>query len=187
MNRESTLLSGEKWKRLEPPFQDYYISSHGRVSSVGRKKGIKKGNIMKDGYHRTRFNLADGTNKSIKTHRLVAEAFISKIEGKTYVNHKNGIKHDNRVENLEWCTAKENYTHAVQTGLKKSAGQINRETKGRLVVNLDYGVFYDSAGEAYESMPVISFSGFRAMLYGTNKNKYRFEFEENVGNPKQFP
>nr|QBK85717.1 MAG: HNH endonuclease [Marseillevirus LCMAC101] len=106
-----TSLEGEKWKRIED--SEYEISTMGRIYSHKTDKFMKIC-LDFDGYSKTSLN-----NKDKQRHRLVAEAFLDKIEGKPVVNHKNGAKSDNTLENLEWCTQKENIQHAVDTGLTK--------------------------------------------------------------------
>lgn len=61
----------------------------------------------------------DLINKSFTLHRIIAKAFIPNPKNKPEVNHKNGIKADNKVSNLEWVTARENVMHAFKTGLRK--------------------------------------------------------------------
>lgn len=90
----------------------YSIDTNGVITNEDTGKVV--GGRIKNGYH---LICVSGTWKPI--HRYVAETFIPKVEGKTYVNHINGIKSDNRVENLEWCTHTENMRHARDTGLQQ--------------------------------------------------------------------
>lgn len=76
------------------------------------KEAILKPAKDKKGYLRTVLS-----KKTIKVHRVIAQIFIPNPENKPQVNHKNGIKHDNRVINLEWVTGKENTEHAIANGL----------------------------------------------------------------------
>lgn len=70
----------------------------------------------KDGYLRLNL-IIDRKRKTVHVHTLVAELFIPNTENKPQVNHKDGNKKNNCVENLEWCTARENISHAHRAGL----------------------------------------------------------------------
>lgn len=80
--------------------------------SYRRKSPVKlKGKIDKDGYIEYQLRNVEGKRKYIRGHRLVLLAFKPNFKNLPQVNHINGVKNDNRLENLEWCTASENIQH----------------------------------------------------------------------------
>ena len=126
----------ETWKEI-PGYEGIYeVSNEGRVRSSKNKtthsvlhgerkwkQRIFKLKTDKNGYKRVSL----WKNKMVKdflVHRLVAMAFIEKVEGKELINHKDGIPWNNKVSNLEWCTSKENNDHAVQNRLNRHADPI---------------------------------------------------------------
>ena len=118
----------EIWKDI-PGFEGYYqVSNKGNVKSLSRFVNKGKGVFWKEGKTLSKIKTACGYYKvdlkvngkriTRKIHRFVALAFLPKIEGKEIINHKDGNPINNNVENLEWCTHKENVKHALENQLK---------------------------------------------------------------------
>lgn len=108
----------------------YYITTCGKVISTrdGRVKVLKS--IISTGeYSYVNLYTIDSKLKHMRIHRLVALAFIPNTENKTDVNHKNEIKSDNYVQNLEWCTREENINHGTRN--KRAGEKIGESLKGR--------------------------------------------------------
>lgn len=121
----------ENWKKVIG-FEDLYeVSNLGNVRGIERQikhyKGgfrvqkavLKSQRIGVDGYMKIGLR-KDAVRHTFRVNRLVANAFIDNPNNKPLVNHINGIKTDNRAENLEWVTNSENTTHALSLGLIKT-------------------------------------------------------------------
>lgn len=119
--------ANERWRRV-PNFEDYLVSSFGRVVSIkcGSRKIRKLCKHKRDGY--LALHLCSGNKtKRFTAHRLVMLAFVG--ASKKIVNHKNGIKTDNRLENLEYCTSAANNKHAREMGLTNIDGENHGNSK----------------------------------------------------------
>lgn len=106
------------WKKIiiDNVITNYSVDEEGKVKNDITNKELSP--RTQQGYKHVTIYI-NKKPKSCRIHRLVATAFIPNLENKPYVNHLNGIRSDNRVENLEWVTPSENTQHAVDTGLFK--------------------------------------------------------------------
>ena len=114
-------MQKEIWKDV-PEYEGLYqVSNYGRVLSTRKKHLIMK---LKDNGHGY-FLVGLWKNKKCKNkyiHRLVAESYIPNLENNSQVNHKDGIKSNNHVENIEWCNQSQNNKHAYKLGLRSPVG-----------------------------------------------------------------
>lgn len=134
----------ERWEDIEGYEGMYQVSNHGRVRSLDRmvKRRMngkefmvnRSGSIMSlsprpNGYLRIELN-KNGKRETFSVHRLVALHFIANSQNKREVNHIDGDKENNHVNNLEWTTRSENELHAYESGIKETIkGEDNGKSK----------------------------------------------------------
>lgn len=112
-----------------------WLSGEYRNSLRSKPETIIKCSIKPNGYKQCTLS-KNGKVLNKRINRLVAEAFIPNPENKPEVNHKDGVKSNNHVSNLEWCTRQENLLHAYKNGLLKPArgeNQGNSKLKNKVV------------------------------------------------------
>lgn len=178
-------LEGEVFKKIEiKNFENYLVSNMGRVMINGK---LRKQQKTHNGYYRV--GLFDGEKyKNFFVHRLVAYTFIGIPKNDKYqIDHINGIKTDNRLENLEWVTQLENVNRAIKNGLidlnrvkahSKKANELSldktrKKVQLKNVVTKEFLVF-SSATEAAEKLN-LTLSGLTSAARGERKTHKGYE------------
>ncbi len=117
-------LEGESFSFVPETENTYMVSNFGNIISVrnGIKREIKPFRNKHHDYLSVTLCI-NGNTKRYRLHRLIAIVLIPNPENKPQVNHIDGNKHNNRVDNLEWCTQKYNSIHSLKTGLSKYVGE----------------------------------------------------------------
>lgn len=167
----------------------YYVTKEGLIFSSYTNRFLKF-SYDKQGYERVRLYIAGLKAKTIKVHRLVAETYIDNPENKKDVNHIDGNKANNNVNNLEWCTRSENVIHAFRMGLskisenqKKRFIEMSKNQTGanspasRKLINIKTGEIFNTIKEV---LPLVNLkrTTFQAMLNGQNTNRTDFKYYE---------
>ena len=139
----------EEWKVIER-FPNYEVSNIGQIRKTSTKR-VKMPEISKSGYPTIRLSIGKaGSGIHQNIHRLVAEAFLPNPGNLPCVNHIDGDKTNNHVDNLEWCSYSHNNRHAYDHGLKKAYQQrITDKDRKRIGVLRQNGVRVKDIAKMY--------------------------------------
>ena len=156
----------EIWKTIAG-FNDYQVSNLGRIKSF--KKGKEK--ILKTGLNTNKYHwlklFKKSESKCKLVHSLVAEHFLENKFNLPFINHIDGVKTNNKLSNLEWCTQKQNVNHAWSLGLCKISEKqkiLSKERASIKVIDTKTNVIFNSIKEAAE------FIGMNQTTLGTHLN-----------------
>lgn len=162
-------MKNEIWKDIDEFKGMYQVSNLGRVKSLNYrrtgKESILKYSTNNDGYKTVCLH-KDGKQTTRLIHKLVAISFIPNIQNKPQINHIDGNKDNNCVDNLEWCTFKENIIHRDIYIKPKGRSLLTKEEVNTIKEAKQNGKNYKKVWENYCNK--ISLSGFEKVWYGIN-------------------
>lgn len=169
----------EIWRDIKNYEGIYEVSNLGRIKSISRNGTIKENRILKPnkvmGYSQVGLQKY-GTRKYKKIHRLVAEAFIPNPENKKEVNHKDGNKANNCVDNLEWVTTSENQLHSYY--------ELKNNIKSVIQLSLNNEIIkeWESIAKVEQELK-ISNADICKCCKGKRKTAggYKWRYKENIG------
>ena len=164
------------WKDVKDFEGRYQVSDEGDIRRVTKYKTrlLKK----RDGKYYTIDLCIDGQKKSCSVHRIVAETFLEKPDGATEVNHKDGDKHNNRVENLEWVTQKENQDHMISQLNRFPFGKAPKKIRCLDALTGEPVCEYNSLADAARAIGKLSArTGITLVCQGYQSTAYGYKWE----------
>jgi hypothetical protein len=129
VSKEKGVVMREEWKQIECAEDGYMVSNLGRVKGI--RKPIMGQHDNGIGYLQCKIKMRDGKARFLKVHRMVAIAFIPNPYGLSDVNHIDGNRFNNRVNNLEWLSRADNIRHGFETGLYPTQKNISIVKDGK--------------------------------------------------------
>lgn len=125
-------ITVEVWRDVHGFEGQYQVSNYGRVKRIGKGQGVQPNRIKRLTNHNSGYLSVAFSRNNIPycylVHRLVAHAFLGEVDGLD-INHINGNKHDNMLNNLEIVSRQENIDHAIKLGLINTRGEMNSQCK----------------------------------------------------------
>lgn len=170
----------EEWKAIPNTNQKLFVSNQGRILSLlsGKPRIIKTQKDAK-GYQRFRISV-NGKKTTFKLHREVAKAFIPNPNNLPQVNHIDGNKSNNKADNLEWTTSKENCHHAIKNGLWENViKEIEKRKKPIIGYHNNESIRFNCIADAEK---YIGSGNITSVLKGrrTHAKGWTFEYEKKI-------
>jgi hypothetical protein len=163
-------MNKEIWKPIDN-YLNYMVSNFGRIKNINYR-GTGKTKFIKGTKHNNYTYITLSKNNKLKAyllHRLVAEAFIPNPENKPCINHKDCNRQNNRADNLEWCTQKENIQYMDKLKRRVANKKLN-EAEVKIIKEIKkQGYSYKKIWELFKNK--ITLSGFEKIWYGQNWKK----------------
>lgn len=144
------------WKDIPSYENEYQINTNGDIKSLKTNKTLKWFINNKNGYAYVTL-CKNNKRKCYRVHKLVAITYLKNTNNKSEINHINGNKLDNRIENLEWCSSSENQKHAYKIGLQKPImSKNNKLSKKTIQYDLDYNIIkiWDSLSDIVRELNI---------------------------------
>lgn len=188
-------MNEEIWKDIKGFEGIYQVSSFGNVRSYHKRGGqhryyiskspiLLSGVLWSNGYYFVTLR-NNGIIRPQSIHRLVADAFLPNPNNYSDVNHKNGIKTDNRVENLEWCTRSYNIKHSFDNGLH-IISQKQRENSMRPVEVVYPNGIVKRVKSVKEAAKLIGYSHYNSLYKAIKNGKIKNGFSVQFITKKQY-